>query len=109
MSGCFWDTITSGTTSAVGSGSSSGAMGLATASMQSKPAFESAGWNFVSTWQLVSSAIYKYPVFQWQILALEPPTEGINPPGDNTGGGSHSSHRFVDPRTIVQIIIDNKF
>ncbi len=46
----FWDTVTSGTTTGVGSLGSTGVTGMTTAQMQTQSNFSGAGWDFANTW-----------------------------------------------------------
>jgi len=56
---CFWDMETSGQTT------SGGGTGKTTAQMQTKSTFSSAGWNFVTVWDICEGT--NYPVLRWQI------------------------------------------
>lgn len=54
----FWDTSISGQSA---SGGGSGAVGKATADMQVKSTFQSAGWDFSGTWAMIDGTTY--PMF----------------------------------------------
>jgi len=47
-SSCFWDTQTSGTSTGIGDGTTTGATGKTTAEMKDYNTFTAAGWDFVS-------------------------------------------------------------
>jgi len=51
---CFWDTDTSG------QATSDGGTGLSTADMKRQTTFESAGWDFVTIWQIDEDVSYPY-------------------------------------------------
>lgn len=55
----LWDTATSGQET---SGGGSGAVGKATADMQSKSVYQAAGWDFAATWAIIDGTTY--PMFQ---------------------------------------------
>jgi hypothetical protein len=52
FNGCFWNTQTSGLSSGVASGSSTGLAGQTTSQMKALSTFTSAGWDFASTWAM---------------------------------------------------------
>ncbi len=59
-SNSFWDTQTSGTTSALGAGSATGITGKTTSEMQSQSTFTDASWDFTNTWEINGD----YPILQ---------------------------------------------
>jgi len=69
LSGCFWDTQTSGQDKGVGSGSASGTTGKTTAEMQTLATFIDVGWDFSESdgdaadwWMTVNH----YPQLAWE-------------------------------------------
>jgi hypothetical protein len=58
VSNSFWDVNTSGVTS------SSGGVGRTTAQMKSQSTYESAGWDFVETWDIDPAINNGYPYLQ---------------------------------------------
>lgn len=63
---CFWDTETSGQTTAVRDGNGKGISGLTTADMLEQDSFT--GWDFENVWQMCG-----YPVLQWEQRTDCPP------------------------------------
>jgi hypothetical protein len=55
---CFWDVYTSGTTTATGSGTSSGISGNTTSEMMTRMTFEDAAWDFNDTWVIIENLTY---------------------------------------------------
>ena len=70
----YWDTITSGMTNAVGSGTSSGISGLTTAQMQEPVNFAStyAGWDFATVWSPPSAGYYPQLYGANYVLRVDP-------------------------------------
>jgi hypothetical protein len=56
----FWDNITSGYTSGVGTGSSVGITGKNTSEMKTKSTFMNANWDFVDVWAIRENITYPY-------------------------------------------------
>jgi parallel beta-helix repeat protein len=59
---CFWDTDTSGTTTGIGSGSSTEVQGKTTAEMKQQATFTSGGsnWDFTNVWGIDEGISYPY-------------------------------------------------
>ncbi len=55
---CFWDVQTSGTTTGVGSGPTSGTSGNTTAEMKTRATFADAGWDMDDTWLMIENVTY---------------------------------------------------
>ncbi len=91
----FWNTETSGTTTAVGNRSPSGVTGLTTAQMRQQTSFT--GWDFTDTWQIESGTYSSYPYLQ-EITYDEPGTEPeVNPiPGLFSISPNENNILFVD-------------
>lgn len=66
IAGCFWDTQTSGQSSA-GAGVTGGAEGRTTAEMKTKSTFTEAGWDFAGIWGIFNDKTY--PFFRWANVA----------------------------------------
>jgi hypothetical protein len=73
LSGCFWDTGTSGVSVGVGEGSATGVTGKSTADMQSAATFTDAGWDFLGEaangenelWRMCADGV-DYPRLSWE-------------------------------------------
>jgi hypothetical protein len=81
----YWDTQTSGTTQGIGSGFSSGAIGLTTLQMtNTAPFFNMTGFDFFSIWLLTEN----YPALFWQdfdgLDPIEPEPPLLLSPINNT-------------------------
>ena len=70
----FWDTDESGTTTAVGAGSSSGITGKTTSQMKTESTYTGASWDFTDVWELVTGVNNGYPIQQ----ELNPNAESAN-------------------------------
>ncbi|MEQ8577846.1 MAG: BspA family leucine-rich repeat surface protein [Balneola sp.] len=70
----FWDTDESGTTTAVGAGSTSGITGKTTSQMKTESTYTGASWDFTDVWELVSGVNNGYPIQQ----ELNPNGESAN-------------------------------
>jgi filamentous hemagglutinin family protein len=70
----YWDTDTSGTTNAVGSGASSGITGLTTSQMQNPTNYAStyAGWDFSTVWSAPSTGYYPQLYGVNYVLRVDP-------------------------------------
>ncbi|MEW6061284.1 MAG: GLUG motif-containing protein [Bacteroidota bacterium] len=84
-SACFWDTQTSGTSTAVGGGFSTGITGKTTAEMKTASTFTSAGWDF-TVWEISPSVYNGYPALRWQFA--------IVPSGSGTSGSPYLISSF---------------
>src|SRR3990167_2351956 len=58
ISAVYWDTETSGTSTGVGSGSSTGATGLTTAQALAQSNYS--GWDFTTVWNIIEGTSYPY-------------------------------------------------
>ena len=116
----FWDTETSGTTTGIGYGTTTGATGKTTAEMKTLSTFTDAGWDFMDEtangsddyWGINASENSGYPFLEWQGYSHVPPTapemdlkQGTTPIAD---GGSHDfgSHA-TGTNTDVIFTIEN--
>jgi VCBS repeat-containing protein len=61
LTGCYWDTTTSGRFTGIGGGTIAGTTGVATSGMMLSATF--AGWDFASTWDIKET--YTYPFHIW--------------------------------------------
>jgi len=55
---CFWDVDTSGTTTGVGGGLSTGVSGKTTSDMMTRGTFEDANWDLNDTWVMIENLTY---------------------------------------------------
>ena len=73
LSGCFWDTDTSGVSVGVGDGSATGATGKTTLQMQTAGTFTDSGWDFLGEgangdneiWRMCADGV-DYPKLSWE-------------------------------------------
>lgn len=61
VASCFWDNVTSGQATSVGSGDSTGITGESTANMKTESTFTTAGWDFSGVWAISSGINNGYP------------------------------------------------
>ncbi len=83
----FWDTSINGLTA---SGGGSGAIGKATADMQVKSAFQTAGWDFTGTWAMIDGTTY--PMFPSHYESVKLSSVGV---GTSRGTLNWSPGAFV--------------
>jgi hypothetical protein len=79
ITGCFWDTQTSGQSQGVGEGSSDGVPGKTTAEMKTRSTFTDAGWDFVGETANGTADIWRmgadgagYPRLAWEPVPNDP-------------------------------------
>ncbi|WP_051206318.1 MBG domain-containing protein [Oceanospirillum maris] len=99
----YWDTTTSGITTGVGSGNSSGVTGLTTTQLQDTNSFmtNASGWNFDTTWAPPSSGYYPQLYALTPVLYVKAPNIALTY-GDSLGspntaavsGGGPSRYAF---------------
>lgn len=112
FSGCFWNTDTTGQTSAagvVGGSSTIGAIGLTRASMQVESNFTTVGWDFTSLtgiWTIGKvigdglEASIGYPVFQWQTnITIASIEDNNNSNNDDNNNSNNDSNNGASPTT----------
>jgi hypothetical protein len=90
LTACFWDIHTSGKSSGVGSGSSTGVTGKTTAEMMTLSTFTNAGWDFSTTdgdpadWRM---PVNSYPRLAWETIgSLGSLSVSISPAGAVSAG-----------------------
>jgi hypothetical protein len=80
ISGCFWDTQSTGQNNATGFGPLDGATGKTTAEMKTLATFTDAGWDFSDTdgdaadWQMPADS---YPRLIWETILSFSPDHGV--------------------------------
>jgi len=84
----FWDTDESGTTTAVGAGSTSGITGKTTSQMKTESTYTGASWDFTDVWELVSGVNNGYPIQQ-----------ELNPNGESANTIPAVSNLVINNRT----------
>ena len=84
----FWDTDESGTTTAVGAGSTSGITGKTTSQMKTESTYTGASWDFTDVWELVSGVNNGYPIQQ-----------ELNPNGESANTIPAASNLVINNRT----------
>jgi|GEM_PF-1160470 surface protein len=84
----FWDTDESGTTTAVGAGSTSGITGKTTSQMKIESTYTGASWDFTDVWELVSGVNNGYPIQQ-----------ELNPNGESANTIPAVSNLVINNRT----------
>jgi len=84
----FWDTDESGTTTAVGAGSTSGITGKTTSQMKTESTYTVASWDFTDVWELVSGVNNGYPIQQ-----------ELNPNGESANTIPAVSNLVINNRT----------
>jgi hypothetical protein len=67
--GCFWDTNTSGQSTASGNYYNDGITGETTAEMKTRSTFTDAGWDFANIWAICE--VTNYPRLRWAIPAAD--------------------------------------
>ncbi|MDD4307969.1 MAG: Ig-like domain-containing protein [Thermoplasmata archaeon] len=63
LTGCYWDTTTSGTFTGIGAGTIAGATGVATSGMMLQATF--AGWDFSTIWDIKETYTYPFHIWNW--------------------------------------------
>ncbi len=65
LTNCFWDTISSGSSTGIGGGTTTGATGKTTVQMKDPTTFTAASWD-TSYWYMGNSMNNGYPYLKWQ-------------------------------------------